>query len=341
VKNIPVDAALNASADLCGAYWPGATSVAAIHNDLMVTGAPRAVAGLPRAPGVYRFRDDRGGVLYIGRATTLRNRVASYWSDLRGRDHLAPMVAQVARIEAVCCDSPHEAAWLERNLLEVSLPPWNRTPGGQESLVYIRMDKGPSAPGLTVEHLRRPAGNVQYFGPYLGGLRARQAVAALHRILPLSCTGSRLRGAQLDLARARNVASTDRTELIATLTAVLRRQPRALAWARAELEQLRNRAAGTLAFEFAGRIHSELAALDWVTCPQRVTTMDTGDFDVYGYSGGVLVRFGIRGGRLCRWSQRSCGQARAAPQLAATPAGWTGFARRNAELAAAIEERST
>jgi excinuclease ABC subunit C len=39
--------------------------------------------------------------LYIGRATTLRNRVASYWSDLRERDHLAPMVARVARIEAV------------------------------------------------------------------------------------------------------------------------------------------------------------------------------------------------------------------------------------------------
>jgi excinuclease ABC subunit C len=77
-----------------------------------------------------------------------------------------------------------------------------------------------------------------------------------------------------------------------------------------------------------------------VTCPQRVTTMDAGDFDVYGWSGDVLVRFGIRAGRLCRWSQRRCSQSRAAPQLAATPAGWTGFAQRNAELAAALAERS-
>ena len=67
----------------------------------MVTGAPRAIAGLPGAPGVYRLRDARGSVLYMGRATTLRNRVASYWSDLQERDHLAPMVAWVARIEAV------------------------------------------------------------------------------------------------------------------------------------------------------------------------------------------------------------------------------------------------
>ena len=306
----------------------------------MPAGAPRVIAGLPGTPGVYRFWNARGSVLYIGRATTLRNRVASYWSDLRERGHLAPMVARVARIEAVACDSPHEAAWLERNLLEASLPPWNRTAGGQENLAYIRMDQRPPAPGLTAEHLRWPAGNAQYFGPYLGGLQVRQAVAALHRILPLSYTATGLRGAQPDMARARGFAGADREELIATLTAVLQRQPGALAWARAELEQLRNRATEALAFELAGRIQSEIGALDWVTCPQGVTTMDAGDFDVYGWSGNVLVHFGIRGGRLCQWSQCRCSPSRAAPQLAATPAGWAGFVQRNAELAAALAERS-
>lgn len=107
---------------------------------------PAVIGQLPEGPGVYRFRDDRGRVLYIGRATGLRSRVGSYWSDLRDRDHLAPMIARAARIEAVSCESVHEAAWLERNLLEVSLPRWNRTPGGQESAVYIRMDTRPSAP---------------------------------------------------------------------------------------------------------------------------------------------------------------------------------------------------
>ena len=124
------------------------------------------------------------------------------------------------------------------------------------------------------------------------------------------------------------------------MTAVLQRQPDVLAWARAELEQLRHRAAEALAFEIAGQIQAEIEALDWVTCPQRVTTMDANDFDVCGWSGGVLVRFGIRDGRLCQWSQRKCSQSGAAPQLAATPAGWRGFAQRNAELAAAPAERS-
>src|SRR5450755_552949 len=298
--------------------------------------APAAIARLPGALGVYRFRDARGRVLYIGRATALRSRVASYWSDLRERAHLAPMVARIARIEAVTCDSLHEAAWLERNLLEGALPPWNRTPGGQESLFYIRLDQRPVAPRLTVEHLRRPADHWRYFGPYLGGLRARQAVSALHRILPLAYAGTRLGGGQLDMARARGVTGADREQLIRGVTAVLERQPEAIGRARAGLELARDRAAQALAFELAGRIQDEIQALDWVTCPQRVTTLEADDFDACGWCGEVLVRFSVRGGRLCHWSQRSCTRSRAAPHLAVTPAAWTGYAGRNAELAAAL-----
>jgi hypothetical protein len=68
----------------------------------VTVGPPPAVARLPCEPGVYRFRDARGQVLYVGRASTLRSRVASYWSDLRDRRHLAPMAA---RVEAVACGS--------------------------------------------------------------------------------------------------------------------------------------------------------------------------------------------------------------------------------------------
>jgi hypothetical protein len=89
--------------------------------------SPRAtVARLPLGPGVYRFRDAAGRILYVGRAVCLRRRVQSYWGDLGDRGHLAPMVARIARVEAVICDSAHDAAWLERNLLQRRLPPWNR-----------------------------------------------------------------------------------------------------------------------------------------------------------------------------------------------------------------------
>jgi excinuclease ABC subunit C len=304
--------------------------------DLVGRGAPPAIARLPGTPGVYRFRDARGRVLYIGRASALRSRVASYWSDLGGRAHLAPMVTRVARVEAVSCASAHEAAWLERNLLEHSMPPWNRTAGGQESVVHIRMDQRPSAPGLSVVYRTPPAAQVRYFGPYLGGLRVRQAVSGLHRILPLAYAGTGLRGGQRDMARARGVTGADRGELIRALAAVLECQPDAVAGARADLGLVRDRAAGSLVFEFAAQVQSEIQALDWVTSPQRVTAPEAGDADVYGWSGDVLVRFGVRGGRLCQWSARRCSRSRATPRLAATPTAWADFARRNAELAAAL-----
>jgi excinuclease ABC subunit C len=264
---------------------------------------PPVVARLPSEPGVYRFRDAGGRVLYVGRATTLRSRVGSYWSDLRGRRHLTRMVAQVARIEAVACGSVHEAAWLERNLLETAMPRWNRTPGGQENRVYIRLSRQPSARALTVVYERPAAPRVQYFGPYLGGVRARQAVSGLHRIRP----------------------------------AVLGKQPDAVAQAVAELEALRDRAAAGLAFEFAARVQAEISSIGWITGPQRVTSMDADDFDAYGWAGGVLVHFGVRAGRLCQWSQQPCpDRATADPALAATPAAWVAFATGNAELAATL-----
>jgi excinuclease ABC subunit C len=109
--------------------------------------APVKAAALPRGPGVYRFRDRAERVLYIGRAVSLRRRVLSYWGDLGDRAHLAPMVARIARVEAVACDSAHEAAWLERNLLEHRRPPWNRAPGGQEAEVWIRLSASLAARG--------------------------------------------------------------------------------------------------------------------------------------------------------------------------------------------------
>jgi excinuclease ABC subunit C len=277
-------------------------------------------------------------VLYIGRATSLRSRVASYWSLPDDRGHLAPMVARIASIEAVSCGSVHEAAWLERNLLEASLPRWNRTPGGQESAVYIRLDARPAQPGCSVSYQPQPADQARYFGPYLGGLRVRQAVAALHRIAPLRYAGARLRGADRDMARVRGVAHADRGELVALVAKILERQPAAVSLACRQLQQLRDRAAANLAYELAAQIQAEIGALNWISSVQRVTTMAAVNRTIAGWSGGTLVRFLIRDGRLSGWSQRACGVQDGADAVAATPVGWRDFTQLNAELAASLAQ---
>lgn len=299
----------------------------------MKTGVPRAaIACLPGGPGVYRFRDTRGRALYIGRAVDLRRRVASYWSDLRDRRHLVRMVPQIVGVEAVACDSAHEAAWLERNLLEKSKPRWNRVRGGLEVPVYIRLDRGRGSARLVVVHSAGGAADV--FGPYLGGTQARLAVSALDRVLPLRYTGKGMSGSERDMARARGVALPDREALVATVMAVLRRQPAAIESVKQQLVGQRDRASASLAFELAARIQQEIEAVDWVVAEQKVTlSLPAADCDVYGWADGLLVQFEMRQGRLRTWTQRACDAGAAQGFLARTPEGWRAFAARSAELA--------
>ena len=292
---------------------------------------PVSAAALPQAPGVYRFRDRAGRVLYIGRAVSLRRRVLSYWGDLGDRAHLVPMVARIARVEAVTCDSAHEAAWLERNLLEHRRPPWNRTPGGQEAEVWIRLSASPRRPGLTV--VRQPAPGD--FGPYLGGQKVRDAVSGLGRVLPLGYAGDARPGTERDMARVRGASPAARSGLARAIAAVLERDQAAVTALLTELTARRDAAAAALAFEFAGRLQAELEALDWVTGEQKVTGAQD-DADVYGWADGVLVWFEIRDGRMRGWRQRPCGAPAARRHLTGTPPGWADFARRNAELAARL-----
>jgi excinuclease ABC subunit C len=289
-------------------------------------------AALPSAPGVYRFRDARGRVLYVGRAVDLRRRVGSYFGELGDRRHLAPMVQRIARVEAAVCDSEHEAAWLERNLLERELPRWNRTRGGQEVPVYI----GLAAGGLTVVHSLQLSRCARHFGPYLGGLKVRQAVSALHRVLPLAYAADGLAGTERDLARIRGVDPHRRATLVEAVCAVLDRDTAAVASLRAGLAQRRDRAAEVQAYELAARLQAEIEAVDWIAAEQKAALLEPRDFDVHGWADGVLVRFEMRGGRLAGWTQRACAQAEARATVAATPAGWAAFARRNAELAARL-----
>jgi excinuclease ABC subunit C len=290
-------------------------------------------ARLPREPGVYRFRDESGRVLYLGRATDLRSRTASYFGNLGNRPHLHRMVARIARVEAVACASVHEAAWLERNLLEDRMPRWNRTPGGQEVPLYLRLDPSPATPGLHLTHLPEKATH----GPFLGGLRTRLAVRALQKIQPLSYAGESLKGAAREMAALYGVRPEDRDRLARALTEILDRRPEAVREALNALSARRDEASAALEFERAAKVQEEIEAVEWLTSVQRACCPAALDCEIHGWSDGVLVSFTMRGGRLSGWRQRACGSRAAGPYLSRTPPTWQNFAQRNAELAAGLQ----
>jgi excinuclease ABC subunit C len=296
---------------------------------------PASVGQLPHGPGVYRFVDANNRVLYVGRALDLRRRAISYWGGLRERQHLQGMVSAVARVQAVLCASEHEAAWLERNLLETHKPRANRTRGGQEVPTLIALSVAGAAPGLKAVH--SPChGAWQHFGPYLGGDRVRLALAGLHRAYPLPYSGDGLTGSERDMARARGLTSLSRADLLRAISAVLAREPLAVAGLVSELKSHRDRAAMALAFELARRVQDEIVALDWLLSPQRVTPLEPYELDAYGWHQGLLVHFSIRDGRLSTWRQSAVSARHAERLTDATPEGWAEFAQENAVLAARL-----
>lgn len=297
---------------------------------------PPAVALLPREPGVYRFTDAGGNVLYLGRALDLRRRVASYWGDLRDRPHLRRMVARVDRIEALVCASEHEAAWAERTLLEHRLPRWNRVAGGAESPMLLALDPGPARPGLTAVFSAGNRAQVRYYGPYLGNRKVRLAVSGLLRVFPLPYAGTALTPSERELANLRGVRTDQADQLAAEIVAVLDRTPAAVAGLLAELVRRRDRTARDLQYELAGQLQDEAEAVRWIVAPQRVCAHRGGDADPCGWADGVQLSLRVRAGRLVGWKQRP---AAGAGSGTSGPAEWAAFARRNAELAASLGGR--
>ena len=249
--------------------------------------------------------------------------------------------AQVTRIEAVACDSAHEAAWLDWNLLEVRRPRWNRAIGGQEVPVLIKLDRGPRSPGLTIVHEAHPGlrEGARHFGPYLGGNKVRLAVSGLRRMLPVAYASEMLTGSDRDMARVLGVDARDREALLLSLGAVLGRDPGAVASIRAALKRRRDEAASAHDFERAARLQAEMVAIEWVVADQKMAVLDPLDITVCGWAHDVLVSFEMRRGRVCSWQQRRCSEAGARRHVESTPLSYADFGRRNAELAARLMAR--
>jgi hypothetical protein len=110
-----------------------------------------------------------------------------------------------------------------------------RDAAGQEYEVWIRLSTSADAPGVTVTHRPRTSDPARYFGPYLGGRKTRDAVSGLSRVLPLGHATDRAAGTEGELARARGASPGARADLARTVTAVLDRDPAAVAALRAEL----------------------------------------------------------------------------------------------------------
>ncbi len=139
---------------------------------------------LPDKPGVYLFKDEQGRVIYIGKALSLRKRVASYFQI--GRPHAAKidqMVQRVADLDWVVTGSEAEALLMESGLVKEKTPKYNVLLRDDKSYAYLNITADEKYPRLFVAR-GKPARGVRRIGPFIGGYLLKQAFLAVRQILP-------------------------------------------------------------------------------------------------------------------------------------------------------------
>ncbi len=144
---------------------------------------------IPTQPGVYRFRDPRGRVIYVGKAKSLRARLSSYFQDI-GNLHprTASMVTSAASVEWTVVKTEVEALQLEYSWIKEFDPRFNVKYRDDKSYPWLAVTIGDEFPRVMVGRGAKKRGS-RYFGPYSHAWAIRETVDQLLRVFPMrSCT---------------------------------------------------------------------------------------------------------------------------------------------------------
>lgn len=137
---------------------------------------------LTTKPGVYQMFGKEGVVLYVGKASNLKNRVSSYFRSSGLSPKTGALVARIKNIEITITHSETEALLLEQNLIKTLRPPYNILLRDDKSYPYIQLSGNPDYPSLTFSRVRqKKASEGRFFGPYTSAASVRESLSILQK----------------------------------------------------------------------------------------------------------------------------------------------------------------
>ncbi|MFZ4064875.1 MAG: excinuclease ABC subunit UvrC [Rhodoluna sp.] len=268
---------------------------------------------IPTDPGVYRFLDENGRVLYVGKAKNLRARLSSYFAPLESLQEKTRRMVQTARdVNWTIVKTEFEALQLEFTWIKEFDPPFNVRFKDDKSYPYLAVTMGDEIPRAFITR-NKEIKNAKYFGPYTQSWAIRETLDTLLKVYPVrSCTSGTYQRAK----------STNRPCLLADIgkcsaPCVSRVSPAAHKALSKELvdfmnhgdeehiESLRARmmeASETQQYELAASLRDDVTALETVLEKSTVVFTDQTDADLFGIADDELTAavslFRVRGGRI-------------------------------------------
>jgi excinuclease ABC subunit C len=236
------------------------------------------VASLPQRPGVYRMLDDQGRVIYVGKAKSLRSRVASYFRADQVSPKVMALVQCIAGIEVTVASSETEALLLEYNLIKEHRPRYNVILRDDKSFPYLHLSAH-AFPRLSFYRgTRKVAGRL--FGPYPDSRAVRSTMHQLHKLFRIrGCKdnyfASRSRPClehQIGRCTAPCVGLVSQEEYAGDVEAAVMVLEGRSAELSSRLTAQMERAAETLEFEQAAALRDQLAALAKLQAQQFVSS---------------------------------------------------------------------
>jgi excinuclease ABC subunit C len=266
------------------------------------------IASLPRRPGVYRMYGAGQELLYVGKARSLKDRVATYFAPRNVDPKVQALISQISAIEVTVTNSETEALLLEYNLIKAHKPRFNVVLRDDKSFPYIHLYVEHEYPRLEFYRGSRAAPG-RYFGPFPNAGAVRDTLNQLQKLFHIrNCSDSffanRSRPClqhQIGRCSAPCVGLITREAYAQDIAAAVKVLEGRSDEVNAELQARMEEAGARLEFERAADIRDQLAALKRIQAQQVVMAEGARDADVFAIAGdageyAVSVML-VRGGR--------------------------------------------